>query len=232
MATQVGGLGELKFSILDEVQFQQQQGPGWVLADGRSIVGSQLHALTGYTVIPDHRGRFIRASGAGALGSVVPDVYQSTFTADAGTDLLTIPALPGGDGVSVTHALTTGQRVQLTTTGTLPAGLGLTTVYFVIQQSPTTLRLATSFANALAGTFIDVTTTGSGTHTVHLSRGAGVGVQPEQFRSHAHVGGGYQISYVGGGSTDGANKDATGGSAGGSETRPVNVADYVYIRIN
>lgn len=78
----------------------------------------------------------------------------------------------------------TGDRVQLTTTGALPTGLSLATNYYVIvyqeqlvaagldswsvQQIawPVMIQLATTYANALAGTAIDLTGIGSGTHTV------------------------------------------------------------------
>ncbi len=66
-----------------------------------------------------------------------------------------------------------GDRVDLSTTGTLPAGLATSTDYYVIPyhfQTAGTVKprisLATSLANAEAGTYIDITNTGSGVHTV------------------------------------------------------------------
>jgi hypothetical protein len=93
----------------------------------------------------------------------------STFTADAGTDVCThsnINLLPF-------------TRVQLTTTTTLPSGLSLATDYYVIKVSDTTIKLATSYANAVAGTAIDITDAGTGTHTINTllprhTNGAGV----------------------------------------------------------
>lgn len=70
-------------------------------------------------------------------------------------------------------ALFTGDRVQLTTSGTLPTGLSLATNYYVIvdfthanDDRKIAIKLATSYANALTGTNIDITGSGSGTHTV------------------------------------------------------------------
>lgn len=60
----------------------------------------------------------------------------------------------------------TGTRVRLTTSGTLPAGLATATDYYVIKMSDTTFELATSYANAVAGTQINITDAGTGTHTV------------------------------------------------------------------
>jgi len=87
--------------------------------------------------------------------------YWDTFTADAGTDVIT--------WTSTTNRpsnILTGTRVQLTTTTTLPAGLALATNYYVIRVTDSTCKLATTYANAVAGTAIDITSTGTGTHTM------------------------------------------------------------------
>lgn len=79
-----------------------------------------------------------------------------TFTCVAATDLCTMSA-------STTNLL--GLKGQGTTTTTLPAGLSTSTDYFVIPVDDLTFKLATSYANALAGTVINITDTGTGTHT-------------------------------------------------------------------
>jgi hypothetical protein len=58
-------------------------------------------------------------------------------------------------------------RVRLTTTTTLPAGLSLATDYYVIKVSDLTCKFATSYANAVAGTAINITDAGTGTHTIN-----------------------------------------------------------------
>jgi len=73
----------------------------------------------------------------------------------------------------------TGTRVQLTTTTTLPAGLALATNYYVIRVTDSTFKLATTYANAVAGTAINITDAGTGTHTMsrllhRYTNGAGV----------------------------------------------------------
>ena len=78
-----------------------------------------------------------------------------TFTADAGTDLLT----------TATHGYATGLKGQVSTDGVLPAGLAAVTDYYVIASAAGTYKLASSYANALAGTAVDVTDAGTGTHT-------------------------------------------------------------------
>ena len=85
-----------------------------------------------------------------------------TFTADAGTDICTWTST-----ANIPSNVLTGTKVRLTTTTTLPAGLALATDYYVIKLSDTTFSLATSYANAVAGTDIDITDAGTGTHTVN-----------------------------------------------------------------
>lgn len=64
-----------------------------------------------------------------------------------------------------------GDGVRLTTTGTLPSPLATATTYYVFREDEIKIKLASSYANALARTAIDLTTTGSGTHTVtHYDR--------------------------------------------------------------
>jgi len=84
------------------------------------------------------------------------------FTADAGTDVCTWTTRVNNPG-----NILTGTKVRLTTTTTLPAGLALATDYYVIKLSDTTFSLATSYANAVAGTAINITDAGTGTHTVN-----------------------------------------------------------------
>ena len=86
---------------------------------------------------------------------------SSTFTAVAATDLCTIT----GD----TTFIYTGVQCTVSSATTLPAGLAASTTYFIIYQSASTFNLATSYANALAGTVIDITDTGTGTHTITIA---------------------------------------------------------------
>ena len=88
------------------------------------------------------------------INTFAPD---ATFTVVAGTDV----------GTAAENIMTlTGTEVRFTTTDTLPAGLSLSTTYWLIYQSATTFKVASSLANALAGTAIDITDTGTGTHTI------------------------------------------------------------------
>lgn len=64
------------------------------------------------------------------------------------------------------HGLVTGDQVYLTTTGALPTGLSQNTLYYVIWVSSSTFNLATTRANAVAGTKITTTGSQSGVHTL------------------------------------------------------------------
>lgn len=100
--------------------------------------------------------------------------YGDTFTADASTDIITMTST-----TNIPSNILTGTRVRLTTTTTLPAGLSLATDYYVIKVTDSTFKLATSYANAIAGTAINITDAGTGTHTMsrllpRYTNGAGV----------------------------------------------------------
>lgn len=87
---------------------------------------------------------------------------QTVSSVDASGDLL---SLTGTDKLYFQR----GDRVRLITTGTAPGGLAIATDYYVIPYQRTdTLRimLATTYANALSDTQIDITDAGTGTHTV------------------------------------------------------------------
>lgn len=98
---------------------------------------------------------------------------SDTFTA-ATNDILTFTSI-----ASIPSNLLTGTRVRVSTTTTLPAPLVAGTDYYVIRLTDNTIELAASYANAIDGTQIDITTTGTGTHTIswllpRYTNGAGV----------------------------------------------------------
>lgn len=87
----------------------------------------------------------------------------SRLTKDLGT--CTISIASPGVVTKAAHGLATGDCVEFTTTGALPTGLSVNTNYFVIYVDSGTYRLATTLANALAGTAINTSGTQSGTHS-------------------------------------------------------------------
>lgn len=110
-------------------------------------------------------------SNSSSAQTVTNNLFDGgTFTADDSTDIIT------HSNINILNL----SRVQVSNSGGgLPAGLAVSTNYWVIKVTDTTFKLATSYANAVAGTNIDLTTAGTGTHTVLLSlprytNGAGV----------------------------------------------------------
>lgn len=69
------------------------------------------------------------------------------------------------------HGFTTGEGpVRLTSSGTLPAGLAVDTNYWIITVDINNIAFATSRANALADTRVDITAAaGGGTHTIETA---------------------------------------------------------------
>ena len=83
---------------------------------------------------------------------------SAAFTADASTDVLTF---------SVATKLVTGSRIRVNSTFTLPGGALSNTDYYVIRLSATTIRLAATLANSLAGTALNLTDSGAGVLTAN-----------------------------------------------------------------
>ena len=87
----------------------------------------------------------------------------TTFTADAGTDALTLAAnsrIPNtGDGIRVYGA---GSPQS----DNLPGGLAADTTYYAVRSSNATIKLATSYANAMADLTVNLSSAGSGTLTL------------------------------------------------------------------
>lgn len=138
-------------------------------------------------------GSLIEQSFVARLGKVIELGYEdldslivrkatgTTFTADDTTDVITATA----------HGLSDGQAVVLKTTTTLPAGLATSTIYYVRDSTTNTLKLAATSGGAA----IDITSTGTGTHTLYRSY-----IENTDYELHP---GGMLFSISGGGITDG-----------------------------
>lgn len=79
-----------------------------------------------------------------------------TVTVDAGTDVFT----------AVGHGFVTGMRVHVEATTTIPGPLVVRTSYYVIRLGADTFKLASSQANAYAGTALGINDAGVGVVTV------------------------------------------------------------------
>lgn len=91
---------------------------------------------------------------------------STTFTANAATDILTL-------GISNAN-FATGIPITITTSGVIPPPLVAGTTYYVIRigsptTNPGTIKLATTYANAIAGIAIDITGAGTPPNTIFVS---------------------------------------------------------------
>lgn len=102
-----------------------------------------------------------------------PGTFASTTDVDIANDVVTVAA----------HGLKTGDPVHVTTSSALPTGLSVDTAYYAIVTNSNQIGFATSVANAIAGTKVDITAVGTGTQTVYKN-GMGtinLGVLPKNF---------------------------------------------------
>ena len=89
-------------------------------------------------------------------------INSNTFTASSSGGLLLTYTNDFGTATQYTS-------VTFTTTGTLPTGLNTTDVFYLRRVSATTANVATSEANAIAGTYVAFTDAGTGTHTLTVT---------------------------------------------------------------
>jgi hypothetical protein len=93
----------------------------------------------------------------------------STSGVDISTNVITITATVPETGTECFYTITGGEVI---------GGLEEKTTYYVIKLSDTTLKLATTRTNALAGTAIDLTSTGSITNTLQFVPASDYGQHP------------------------------------------------------
>jgi len=222
---------------------------GLLLCNGQDISRSIYSALfteisTTYGVgngtttfnLPDMRGRVPGGAGQGAFAIS----FANTAVIVAANDI----TVPSNDSIY------TGTAVVLSTTGTAPAGLTAGTTYYAIRESATLIMLATTRANAIAGTAIDITGQGTGTHTLtvtYTNRAIGAVVGEEnhaltvsEMAAHSHAIQGYvrndydindAFSNYQGLDTGSSSyvTTATGGSTSHNIMQPTTFAGYWFI---
>jgi hypothetical protein len=143
---------------------------GHVVTAAATVVPATVALLD---VIGYYRVTTVTTATAQATTNTI-STRTATFTADDTTDIMTYTSV-----TSLPSNLLTGTRVRCTTTTTLPAPLATATDYYLVKMTDGTFKLATTYANAIAGTVINITTTGTGTHTLNwllprYTNGAGV----------------------------------------------------------
>lgn len=132
-------------------------------------------------------------------------INSNTFTASSSSGLL----------LTYTNDFASGTKVRFTTTTTLPTGLSLNTDYWLVRVSSTTARVATSYANYLAGTVVAYTDAGTGTHTMTIQMpryASGVGCEAFFSVQTAPTAGGPNLSASAYTNSDGTGSRAFQGS--------------------
>ena len=134
------GIGTVQSALLTEAQFQDQFGTVWILADGRTVLGSRYNVLTGHTFAPDLRGVVLRGQDGGvgrnpdgstALGTYQLDSLQGHYQGTTeiphhhDTTFGALPLLylaPGSGGLSGGSTVTSAAPA----TGNASTGLSVT----------------------------------------------------------------------------------------------------------
>lgn len=157
--------------LVERTSGTSNQSNSHIWADAVQVAASDPHDVDfDYTVGSNTFGSALVADKAASStevyndSSTVQTTNQSFTFGDGDVDT-------GADTITETsHNLFTGAIVRLTTTGTLPTGLSAGTDYYVIRATANTFKLATTAANADAGTAVDITAaSGGGTHTLTAS---------------------------------------------------------------
>lgn len=124
-------------------------------ANGTAAVGQLPGTTTNDDAAAGKVGEFVSASATFETATV-------TFTSASPT-VVTWTAHPftiNSSGVA------TASVVYFTNSGgALPTGVTASTNYYAVPINANTFRIATSVANAFAGTFVNASSTGTGTHT-------------------------------------------------------------------
>jgi hypothetical protein len=129
------------------------------------------------------------ATNGGAMGGTTLRLYDTAANAITGgstgvnnftTDGFVFTAATTDLCSSNPHPFKPGDAVQVASTTTLPAGLSASTTYYVGRPGGTNFYLYTSSGNAITGGatgLVDITDTGTGTHTVYKTTGAVQGLR-------------------------------------------------------
>jgi len=204
-------VGSIVFASLDSAQFAAETDGGeWVAANGANVAGSDWSTVTGRTVLPDIRGRFIRAKD-NAAGNAPVDSALDSFTADSLKSHLHDMGHGHGHNITASTSNAADHAHKLAVSGTGPGGNPLQ-AYNPIGANPHYLHANVS-APGTPGS--DYSLQGvSGTPTLGITDFAG---------GHNHP-----VSIAGGVS----NMSGNTGSTGASETAPRYITENVFIKIN
>lgn len=112
--------------------------------------------------------------GRGIASSAIDDTSIATaanacdvrITAPSFSDIFTVNTTTEALTFAQPIPIDTGDGVKVSSTATVPSPLVAGTTYYAIKLTDTSYQLATTLTNAFAGTAIDLTSAGSGQHTL------------------------------------------------------------------
>lgn len=150
-----GTIAKLNFTGTTNV-YNSLPAENTVYADANNVTTAPGQLIGGGTVTNDD-------AAAGKIGEYVENVVAQ----DSHTVTITnaSPAVVTWIG----HGKSDYSTVFFTTSGGLPSGLTALVNYFIKVIDANTFHVATTIGNADAGTFVNTSTTGSGTHTAFAS---------------------------------------------------------------
>lgn len=150
IATYTTASGNLLFHLnADSITFPKSL----TIADLSATVASGSKRFEARAAITE---RATSATFSASIATNKLTIAGETFTNSASTDLLVVARI-----------YNTGEKVQVSSTTTLPSPLAAATNYYAIYSDATHIYLAETYSNAMAGTYINLTDTGTGTHTVN-----------------------------------------------------------------
>ena len=97
--------------------------------------------------------------------AVSRSTYAPLFAAITKSSTVTITIAVPGVVTWASHLLSLGDVISFETTGALPTGLSIATDYYAVPINANSFNIATSMANALAGTLVTTTGSQSGVQT-------------------------------------------------------------------
>jgi len=103
---------------------------------------------------------------------VESDIDNWPVSVEATEDFETTAVDISTDKITVVNDIATCTELKFTSTGDVPSPLVVGTVYYAINVDATHIKITTTPVNAAAGTAIDLTDVGSGTHTLDIGSGS------------------------------------------------------------
>jgi hypothetical protein len=160
LRTVPGNAGHVMFSICNQNKIAVQNYGLWRSTDGLGVTWNQL---------PNIINLFGYGFGKAASGHPYPAIYALGYASNtSGTPIFT----NGSANIAMVNSFAAGQVVMFSTTGSLPSGFSVNTLYYVLASglSGTQFQVTSTFQGSLA------ITAGSGQSGVHTCNPYSYGV--------------------------------------------------------